>query len=359
MSTNISNKNHSLARRALVLATTLGLALGTALSAGSAAAQANSRNVPPAEWNKIVEAAKKEGKVILYATMAPAVHDRIVAAFNAANPGIKMELVRVVGAAMTARFEAERTQTSVEGGDAMITADVRWAMDAQKKGYLKTPVGPAAAAWPERMMKQGQIVFLGINPWVLNYNTNLVKTPINTYQDLLRPELNGKIGSTALVAEVVTIWYKWLDDTYPGYIEQMAKQNVKMYPSSVAPSNSVGSGELHANWFSVIPIDNALHAQKAPMRTVMPNPALGFSYGGAIVSWAKNPNAALVAMDYLMSVRGQTAIVGNQEAASPLPNVPGSIDTSKLNLQLLDWDKATPESLKAFQARWDKLFGTR
>ena len=54
--------------------------------------------------------------------MAPAVHDRIVAAFNAANPGIKMELVRVVGTAMTARFEAERTQTGVEGGDAMITA---------------------------------------------------------------------------------------------------------------------------------------------------------------------------------------------------------------------------------------------
>ena len=173
MSTNTTNMTHSLTRRVLALGTTLGLAIGAALSAGNAAAQANSRNVLPAEWNKIVEAAKKEGKVILYATMAPAVHDRIVAAFNAANPGIKMELVRVVGAAMTARFEAERTQTGVEGGDAMITADVRWAMDAQKKGYLKTPVGPAAAAWPERMMKQGQIVFLGINPWILNYNTNL------------------------------------------------------------------------------------------------------------------------------------------------------------------------------------------
>jgi iron(III) transport system substrate-binding protein len=359
MNTQSKTKQHNFKRRALVLGAALGLAFGGALSSGSALAQANSRNVSAAEWNKIVEAAKKEGKVVLYATMAPAVHDRIVAAFNAANPGIKMELVRVVGAAMTTKFEQERLAPNVEGGDAMITADVRWAMNIQKQGLLKTPVGPNAGAWPESYMKNGQIVFLGINPWVLNYNTNLVKTPINSYQDMVRPELAGKIGSTALVAEVVTIWFKWLDDTYPGYLEQMAKLNVKMYPSSVGATAATASGEIHANMFSVIPIDNALHAQKAPLRTVIPNPVYGFSYGGAIVGWAKNPNAALVAMDFLMSVRGQQALVGNQEAASPLPNVPGSLDTTKYKMQLLDWEKATPESLKTFEAKWNKLFGTR
>ncbi len=344
-------------RRTLLAAAAL--ALGTALPLGSALAQANARSVPPAEWAKIVEAARKEGKVVLYATMAPAVHDRIVKAFDDANPGIKMELVRVVGTAMSVKFDQERQSPNVAGGDAMITADVRWAMEQQKKGLLKTPVGPSAATWPEPFMKNGQIVFLGINPWVLNYNTNLVKAPINTYQDLLRPELAGKIGSTALVAEVVTIWYKWLDETYPGYLEQVAKQNVKMYPSSVAATNSTASGELQANMFSVIPIDNALHAQKAPIKTVIPSPAYGFSYGGAVVNWAKNPNAALVALDFLMSPKGQAALVGNQEAASPLPNVPGSLDTSKLNLQLLDWEKHTPESIKAFEAKWNKLFGAR
>lgn len=349
-----SRPSHRLAR---TLGPLLGLAFGAALPAGHAVAQ--SRNVSPAEWNKVVDAAKKEGKVILYATMAPAVHDRIVAAFNANNPGIKMELVRVVGAAMTTKFEAERQAPNVEGGDAMITADVRWAMNIQKQGLLKTPVGPNASNWPESMMKNGQIVFLGINPWVMSYNTNLVKNPVTSYKDLLRPEFNGKIGSTALVAEVVTIWWKWVDDTNPGLLDTLAKQGVKMYPSSVAASNSVASGEILVNNFSVIPIEGALAANKAPTRMVITNPAYGFSYGGAIVGWAKNPNAAAVAMDFLMSVRGQQALVGNEEAASPLKGVPGSLDTSKINLQLLDWDKATPESLKAFEGRWNKLFGTR
>ena len=343
-------------RRALVLAA--GLALGTVLPLGTAWAQANSRAVPAVEWNKVLEAARKEGKVVVYATMAPAVHERIVAAFNAANPGIKMELVRVVGSALTTKIEQERA-ANIEGADMMLTADIRYAIDATKKGYLKTPLGPNAAAWPDAFVKNGQLVFLGFNPWIFNYNTNLVKTPITSYQDLLRPELANKVGSMALVAEVGTIWYKWLDDTYPGYLEGMAKQNVKMYPSSVAATAATGSGEIAANMFSVIPIDAALQAQNAPVKTVIPNPVYGFSYGGAVLNWARNPNAALVALDFLMSVKGQTAIVGNQEAASPLSGVPGALDTSKMNIQMLDWEKQTPESVKAFEAKWNKLFGAR
>ena len=360
MATSKHAEAKGLTRRALMLGASMGLALGTALSAGSALAQANSRVVSAAEWSRIQEGARKEGRVVVYATMAPPVHDRIVAGFNAANPGIKMELVRIVGAAMTTKFEQERQNPGADGGDLMITADVRWAMDAATKGWLKTPVGPAAAAWPESNIKRGQIAMLGVNPWIINYNTNVVKTPINNYEDLLRPELAGlRIGSTALVAEVVTWWYMWLDQTYPGYLEKLAKQNVRMYASSVAASASTASGEIHANAFSVIPTDNALLAQKAPIRSFVPSPSAGFSYGGAVVSWAKNPNAGLVALNYLMSVPGQTAIVGKEEGASPLPNVPGSLDMNKLKMQMIDPETYPPERVKAFEAKWNALFKAR
>ena len=352
-----SSNGHSPKRRAIALATML--ALGAALPAGHAMAQANSRNVPAAEWAKIQEAARKEGKVVVYATMGPAVHDRIVEAFNANNPGIKMELVRIVGSALTAKVEQERLAPNVAGGDMMLTADIRWASDAVKKGYLKTPVGPAAAAWPDAWMRGGQVALVAPTPWVIHYNTNLVKTPITGYQDLLRPELAGKVGGTSLVAEVVTLFYKWVDETNPGFMEKFAAQKVKMYPSTVASANSTASGEIAAGIFSVIPVDNALHAQKAPFKTVIPNPSYGFAYGAAVVSWAKNPNAALVAQDFIMSVKGQAALVGNGEAGSPIPGVAGSLDLSKVNLQLIDWDKVTPEGVKAYEVRWNSLFGAR
>lgn len=344
-------------RRSLVL--TAVLAAAGCLPLNAALAQANSRSVSAADWAKIQEAARKEGKVIVYATMGPAVHDRIVEAFNANNPGIKMELVRIVGAALTAKIEQERLAPNVVGADMMLTADIRWAGDAVKKGYLKTPVGPAAAAYPDAWLRGGQVALMAATPWVMHYNTNLVKTPITSYQDLLRPELAGKIGGVSLVAEVVTLFYKWLDDTNPGYLEKLAAQKVKMYPSTVGSANSTVSGEISAGVFSVIPVDNALHAQKAPFKTVIPNPSYGFAYGAAIVSWAKNPNAALVAQDFIMSVKGQTAIVGNGESGSPVPGVPGALDTSKVNLSLIDWDKVTPEGVKAFEVRWNSLFGAR
>ena len=351
------NGRHSPKRRALMLASLL--AMGAAVPMGSAIAQANSRNVPPAEWARIQEAARKEGKVIVYATMGPAQHERILAAFNAANPGIKMELVRIVGSALTAKVEQERVQQNVVGADFIITADIRWAGDAVKKGYLKTPVGPNAAAYPDAWLRGGQVALMAHTPWVMHYNTNLVKTPITSYQDLLRPELAGKVGGVSLVAEVVTLFYKWLDESNPGYLEKLAAQKVKMYPSTVGSANSTASGEVSAGVFSVIPVDNALHAQNAPMKTVIPTQAYGFAYGTAILGWAKNPNAALVAQDFMMSVLGQQAVVGKGEAASPLPNVPGALDVSKINLTLIDWDKVTPEGVKAFEARWNSLFGAR
>jgi iron(III) transport system substrate-binding protein len=344
-------------RRALILTATF--AAAACLPVSPVLAQATSRAMSAADWTKVQEAARKEGKVIVYATMGPAVHDRIVEAFNANNPGIKMELVRVVGAALTAKIEQERVVQNVAGADMMLTADIRWASDAAKKGYLKTPMGPAAAAYPDAWVRGGQVALMAPTPWVMHYNTNLVKTPITSYQDLLRPELAGKIGGVSLVAEVVTLFYKWLDESNPGYLEKLAAQKVKMYPSTVGSANSTVSGEISAGVFSVIPVDNALHAQKAPFKTVIPNPSYGFAYGAAIVSWAKNPNAALVAQDFIMSVKGQAAIVGNGESGSPLPGVPGALDISKVNLTLIDWDKVTPESVKAFEVRWNSLFGAR
>jgi len=349
-------RSKRLQRRALMLAGALGLGLS---ASGAVWAQASSRNVPAAEWARIQEAARKEGKVIVYATMGPAQHERILKAFEAANLGVKMELVRIVGSALTNKVEQERAQPNVVGADFVITADIRWSIDGVKKGYFKTPVGPNAAAWPESWMRGGQVGLVAQTPWVMHYNTNLMKTPINTYADLARPEFAGKLGGVSLVAEVVTLFYKWVDETNPGLLEKIAAHKPRMYPSTVGSANATAAGEISAGIFSVIPVDNAVHAQNAPMKTVIPNPSYGFAYGTAILSWAKNPNAAMVVHDFLLSVRGQQAIVGNGEAGSALPGVPGALDTARYNLSLIDWEKVTPEGVKAFEARWNSLFGAR
>ncbi len=344
-----------LARRTLVIGATLGLALGAAFTGTAALAQSNPRAVAPAEWNKILEAARKEGKVVVYTTTAPAAHARLKADFDKAFPGIVLEPVRLIGAQINVKLEQERQIANVDGGDTMITSEIGWSIDATKKGWLKVPVGPAAAAWPDAYIKQGAVPLLGVNPFVLVYNTKLVKTPPTSYQDLLKPEFKGKIGMASLVADVVIGWYDWLEKTQgPGFLAKLAAQEVKMYPGAVPPTQGVASGELLVNTWTVFAVTNPLIDSGAPIKTVVTSPSYGASYAGGIVSWSKRPNAALVFMDYLMSPRGQAVFVNNGELASPLSGVPGSLDIKSMTLH--DSEKYPPEVQNAFKEKWNGIF---
>jgi iron(III) transport system substrate-binding protein len=336
----------------LAIVTTLAGITGTA-----AYAQSKERSVSTADWNRIVADARKEGRVVVYTTTPPATHERIKVDFEKAYPGIVMEPIRVIGNLINTRVEQERAAGNIEG-DAIITSELVWGAEATKKGWLKVPVGPNAQAWPETAIRQGAVPLLGVNPFVLVYNTNLIKTPPTSYQDLLRPEYKGKIGSTALMGDLNVGWYDWMEKTQgEGFLAKLAAQNVKTYPGAVAPTQGVASGELAINMWTVFAVTNPLQDAGAPIKTVVVNPSYGAAYGGGVVAGSKRPNAALVFMDYMMSVRGQTQMVGKGEMASALSNVPGSLDIKAVTLH--DDDKYGPAVVNAFKVKWNALFGAR
>ncbi len=341
-----------LAGCAIVMGTALFGATGTAVHA-----QSKDRTVSQADWNKILTDAKKEGLVVVYTTTAPAVHERIKADFEKAYPGIKMDAIRVIGNLINTRVEQERAAGNIEG-DAIITSELVWSAAAAKKGWLRVPVGPNAQAWPESGIRQGAVPLIGVNPFVMVYNTNLVKTPPTGYQDLLKPEFKGRIGSTALVGDLTVGWYDWMEKTQgAGFLAKLAAQNMKTYPGAVAPTQGVAAGELSINLWTVFSVTNPLIDAGAPIKTVVVNPSYGAAYGGGVVAGSKRPNAALVFMDYMMSVRGQGQMVGKGEMASALSNVPGSLDIKAVTLH--DDEKYTPDVVNAFTVKWNALFAPR
>lgn len=345
-----------LGARLVACALTIGAAL-VGVTGTPAHAQSKDRTVSQADWNKILADAKKEGQVVVYTTTAPAVHERIKADFEKAFPGITMNAVRVIGNMINTRVEQERAAGNVEG-DAIITSELVWSANAAKSGVLRVPVGPSAQAWPDNSIRQGAVPLLGVNPFVMVYNTNLVKTPVTSYQDLLKPEFKGKIGSTALVGDLNVGWYDWMEKTQgAGFLAKLAAQNLKTYPGAVAPTQGVAAGELSINMWTVFSVTNPLLDAGAPIKTVVVNPSYGAAYGGGIVAGSKRPNAALVFMDYMMSVRGQGQMVGKGEMASALPNVPGSLDIKAVTLH--DDDKYTPDVVNAFKVKWNALFVPR
>jgi hypothetical protein len=99
--------------------------IATALAFG-AAAQAQTPEGYPADYAKIVEAAKKEGKVVVYATTDAVAANPLIKDFESLYPGIKVEYSDLNSTELYNRFIAE---AAANNG----TADVLWssAMDLQ------------------------------------------------------------------------------------------------------------------------------------------------------------------------------------------------------------------------------------
>ena len=152
-----------------------------------------------------------------------------------------------------------------------------------------------------------------------------------SYRDLLKPEYTGRVGASDMVAETVFAYYEWLEKTQGNdFLGRLAGLQPKFYTGAVPNAQSTGSGEIAATLFSVPTVVMPLIERGAPMKMLIPQPALGIRYAGGILGWTKRPNAAQVLNDYLMSPRGQAVWHGRGESASPLPNIPGSPDANAI-----------------------------
>ena len=318
----------------------------SALAQGSAKAGA--------DWEKILAAAKKEGKVVLYTGTVAPVMQRIKEEFDNAYPGITLEWVRYASGPLIAKVEQER-KAGVTSADVVSATEVGWFENRAKEGVLARAVGPDAARFPANYLVEGVAPILSMDVVVMVYNTNLIKTPITGYKDVLRPEFKGKIGMVDLLSTTVVAFYSWLEQVNgAGYLDRLADQKPMLYTGAVGGGQSVASGEIAIATFIGTAAAIPLIKSGAPVKIVYPNPGFGFAWAGAIIGWGGHPNAAQVFMNYVMSPRGQTVWNGDGNSASALPNIPGSLDASTLNLP--DLKKFPPEAVKPFTARWNKLF---
>ena len=333
---------------------TAGMCIAAAACATNVSAQGAFTGYQPAEWAKIVAAAKAEGKVILYAVPVPAALAAFKAGFEKAYPGIVVEPTRLVGTQLPAKIDQDR-QSGVDGADVTIAAEVTWLAERASQGALKAPVGPATAAWPAKYVIGGVAPILALEPFVLTYNSNLVKTALTGYADLLRPEFKGgKLGMVEPNSGAMVAFYDWLEKAQgTDFLSKVAAQNPRLYVSALPVTQGNIAGEIALSSFSVPTVVSPQIAQGAPIKMVVPNPSVGVAYAGGVFSWAKRQNAALVFLDFMMSPAGQSVWAGKGEVGSPI-GVPGSLDVRTINA--LDQSKYPPDVTNAYQAKWARIF---
>jgi iron(III) transport system substrate-binding protein len=332
----------------------MAIALACNLAIG-AAARADVPAGYPADYQSIIDAAKQEGKVVVYSTTDAAQVNPVVKAFEAKYPGVTVEYNDLNSTELYNRFIAE-----VAAGAG--TGDVLWssAMDLQVKlvadGNALTYASAEKASLPKWADWRDQAYGTTAEPLAIVYNKRLVPAGDvpKSHADLLKllqtkpqdytgkitaydPERSG-VGFLQLTQDVAAWPQAW--DLFRAF----GKTQIKLYTSVGAMLERVGSGE-HLIAYNIFGSYAIAREKKDPsIGWVLPNDyTLVTSRIAFISAKAKAPNAAKLFLDFLLSKEGQTILANQADLHAVRDDVEG-VATAKGTAALVG-DKARPVAI--------------
>ena len=321
------------------------LCLAFALSASAVLAQIAPPGYP-ADYAQTIAAANKEGKVVIYSALDTKAAQPLIKDFNVLYPGIKVEYSDLNSTELYNRFIAEAA--SGQG-----SADVMWssAMDLQVKlvddGQALTYLSPEASKLPTWAVYKNQAYGTTYEPAVFIYNKRLVTADevpqdhaafaklINTKVD----KFKGKVTTYDIEKSGVGFMFVVQDAKYfPGMKDLehgFGASSYRVYGSTGNMLEKVSSGE-HLLGYNVLGSYALVRAKKdQALGVVLPKDyTLVLSRVMFIGKQAKNPNAAKLWVDYILSQRGQKLIGGDVELFSIRSDVDAEFTAASLTKQL-------------------------
>lgn len=304
----------------------------------------------PADYQALVDAAKKEGVVTVYATTDAKVAAPLIKDFEALY-GIKIEYNDLNSTELYNRLIAE----SAAGTG---TADISWssAPDLQIKlatdGLALAYASPEIPFLPKWAVMENMAYGTTYEPMAIIYNKSQVPAEDvpQTHKDLAKllatksaaykgkitaydPERSG-VGFLMMNRDVKADPSSW------DLFKAMGAADIKVYTSAGAMIEKVGSGE-HSIAYNIFASYGLLSIKKNPnLVMVWPKDYTLIATRVAFIpSKAKHPASGKLFLDYLLSKRGQS-IIAKGELFSIRGDVEGK-ETAKAVDDLLG-DKARP-----------------
>ena len=277
----------------------------------------------PASYADTIAAARKEGKIVIYSTTDTVAANFLIKDFSALYPGISVEYNDMNSTEVYNRFISER---AAGGG----SADVLWSssMDLQVKlvsdGHAMAYASPEIPNLPTWAVWKNEAYGTTYEPIAIVYNKRLLsgdEIP-QSHADMMRvfttkaDKLKGKVTTYDIEKSGVGFMLITQDSKYNpafwDFVKALGVIGPRFQSSSGTMMERISSGEnvLGYNIFSSYA---ALRAKKDPsIGIVLPKDyTLVMSRVMFASKGAKNPNAAKLWVDYILSKRGQT-LIGNQ-----------------------------------------------
>jgi iron(III) transport system substrate-binding protein len=312
----------------------------------------------------LVEAARKEGKVVLYSSMDLPVGEKLGKAFEAQYPGISTQIERSGSERLFQRVGQEYA-SNIHAADVINSSDASHFIPWKKNGWLMPFVSEDVARYFPEQYRDPDGMFATSRVWLssIAYNTNLVKPEDapKSFADLLDPKWAGKMvkGHPAYSGTIMTATFQMVRELGWEYFEKLSKQRVMQVQSSTDPPKKLSLGEravmADGNEYGVVLLKEA----GQPVEPVYPtegSPTISGPTG--IFAAAPHPNAARLFQAWLHTRETQQFFIDFTAQYSVHAQVQSKPGRRKItDLKLMKEDAAGVEQMAdEIKTRYAKLF---
>jgi iron(III) transport system substrate-binding protein len=319
---------------------------------------------PVAITPELVEAARKEGKVILYSAMDLPVGEKLGQAFEAKYPDIAVQIERSGSERLFQRVDQEFA-AGIRACDVINSSDASHFISWKRNGWLAPFVSEDIAQHflPEFRDPDGMSATSRIYLSSIGYNTSLVKADDapKSFADLLDPKWAGKMvkGHPAYSGTIMTATFQIVRELGWEYLEKLSKQRVMQVQSSTDPPKKLALGEravmADGNEYGVVLLKEA----GQPVEPIYPTEgAPTISGPTGIFNTAPHPNAARLFQAWLHTRETQqffTDFTAQYSAHAQVVSKPGRRRIS--DIKLMKEDAAGVEKMaEEIKTRYAKLF---
>lgn len=294
-----------------------------------------------------VEAAKKEGKVVVYGSVVPQAMDDFHRGFES-KYGIKVEYWRGDSTKVSERALTE-WRAGKPGFD-VVEGNRGVQLIMKQEGLFTRFVPPASEKFPAQVKeKDGLITPWRVLPISILYNTEMVKPNElpKTFDDLLHPKWTGKISLPDPTRHTTTAQFLWnlekfKKDKWLDLVRGLAKQKPVLVDSLAPVTTAVIKGEAALG----ITYIKYVKQYKGPVHYVLMDQYLADPNYMSVGIKAPNSNAAKLYVDYACSPEGQKHIAEDGEFVFAPGVLPPIKDAEKVQPHILLMDNPSRDEFK-------------
>jgi iron(III) transport system substrate-binding protein len=189
------------------------------------------------------EAARKEGKVVLWTALDVSLHKKVAAKFAEKFPGIAVEAFKIFPGPAIERLITESRSGSINVD--IIDPNIAFLPLLFERGLAEPyPYDKVFGIDPQRLLFESRTIAIGHYDIPMSYNSTLVAADaIKSYDDLLDPKYRGKLLLEAHAYGPAILGARWGEQKMLEFISKLLANRPVIINSPTATAEALAAGQ--------------------------------------------------------------------------------------------------------------------